>query len=116
MEEPPVNVTRTSVPSPALIWPDAPPTHSNVFDLLKPVAVHWNDIARKFDIDFNQRKEIRDDIRINANEDRLEAAINLWIEQQKPPVTWDTLHKILTELKYGNVVRRLGKALSPQYA
>ena len=64
-------------------------------DLLRKKAFKWEDLALELHVPESAREEIRDTRKSNVL--KLEATIQVWIEQERPPVTWGHLIEVLRD-------------------
>ena len=82
---------------------------------MKNRTAYWDDIGRALDsVSSNDTSDKRTGLQINSslnNSTRLEAILNIWLQQGGASSTWDQLIKALKEHKYFDVVMNINEFL-----
>ena len=87
------------------------PDINHAYILLKPIAAHWNKIARELKVDHCYCKELEKQGTPDAR-DKLEHVIKKWNESECSDFTWGTLIEALKELEFIDVVRAVQEFLA----
>ncbi len=89
------------------------PTLSEVYRILKGKSANWNAIGEALGVSYNDRQGISHDLLIPTKEGKLEAVLNLWIQEQCSEVSWNHLYDIIkNELHYNDTAVEIKKIVS----
>ena len=84
---------------------ERPITVKEVFSLLKGKSSEWDKIGRELEVSDNFREELRN--QSLTDESRLEKVLAKWVESECSEVSWDHLQRVLKELGYVHLVKKM---------
>ena len=90
------------------------PDKANLVKVLDCVNCEWRRIGIQLKIEYNDLENIQDNVPYNI---RLSKVLQLWIEQRKREVSWDTIITIIKNppLNNANVANRICHFLLYEY-
>ena len=87
------------------------PSHEETYSLLRDKSSQWNEIGRVLGVPFSKREEFRTDPTRNIDS-RLEAVVNLWLQNGGDTSTWDQLIRKLQELGLNDIISKINSHIS----
>ena len=88
-------------------------SYEETCSLLRDKSSQWNEIGRVLGVPFSKREEFRTDPTRN-NDSRLEAVVNLWLQNGGDTSTWDQLIRKLQELGLNDIISKIKSHVKEQ--